>query len=89
MQNPADQDNLGPVNYYPEGGFPYKFYPYMNQEGYVSPVVMVQFKKPKRHSLLMVECRVYAKNIKYDKMALDGAVHFELMIDQPITANGK
>lgn len=55
----------------------------MNQANYVSPVVMVQFTNPKVQTLLMVECRVYAKNIKYDKMALDGAVHFELMVDYP------
>ena len=34
----------------------------------------------------MVECRAYAKNIKYDKVELDGAIHFELMVDFPPNA---
>lgn len=29
----------------------------------------------------MIECRAYARNIKYDKLELDGAVHFEMMVD--------
>lgn len=81
LQNPADVDNIGPVQYFPEGGLAYKYFPYLNQDGYLAPVVMVKFKAPKVQTLLMIECRAYARNIKYDKLELDGAVHFEMMVD--------
>ena len=85
-ENAADQDNIGTVKYLPEGGFAYKYFPYLNQEGYVSPLLMVKFMNPKVQTAIMVECRAYAKNIKYDKIELDGAVHFELMVDFPPNA---
>ncbi|XP_063430835.1 sodium/potassium-transporting ATPase subunit beta-1-like [Mytilus trossulus] len=87
-QNPADVDNLGPVTYYPAGGLAYKYFPYLNQDGYLSPVVMVKFNRPKVQTLLMIECRAYARNIKYDKVELDGAVHYEMMVDIAPRSNG-
>lgn len=47
-ENPADQENIGPVNYLPIRGFPGYFYPYQNSEGYLSPLVAVHFQRPKR-----------------------------------------
>lgn len=44
-ENPADEENIGPIEYYPGMGFPGYFYPYENSEGYLSPLVAVQFKK--------------------------------------------
>jgi len=38
-ENPGDVENLGPISYYPGTGFPASYYPYLNQEGYLSPIV--------------------------------------------------
>lgn len=46
-ENPADQENIGPINYLPRRGFPGYFYPYENSEGYLSPLVAVHFVRPR------------------------------------------
>lgn len=45
-ENPADVENIGPVEYFPGQGFPGYYYPFMNTEGYLSPLVAIQFKRP-------------------------------------------
>nr|ABO61330.1 Na+/K+ ATPase beta subunit [Doryteuthis pealeii] len=77
----ADIENLGPVNYYPKHGFPIKYFPFLNQPGYHAPIVVVQFMKPTRGFLVMVECKAYAENIVIDKLHRLGLVHFELLVD--------
>lgn len=42
---------------------------------------MVQFTNPKRGDLLNIECRAWAKNIKYDRQEREGSVHFELLVN--------
>jgi sodium/potassium-transporting ATPase subunit beta len=80
-ESPADVENIGPVDYYPERGFQGYFYPYMNSEGYLSPLVAVHFKRPRTGILINVECKAWAKNIKHSRVDRLGSVHFELMID--------
>jgi sodium/potassium-transporting ATPase subunit beta len=46
-ENPADIENIGPVEYFPKWGFPGYFYPYENSEGYLSPLVAVHFASPR------------------------------------------
>jgi len=88
-ENPADKEGMGDVKYYPnEAGFESKYFPYMNQDGYISPVVAVQFLNPYAGQLLHIECRAYANNIKYDKRDKIGRAHFELMIHNKQTAAG-
>lgn len=45
-ENPADKENLGPIKILPSQGFPGYYYPYENNEGYLSPLVAVQFVRP-------------------------------------------
>lgn len=46
-ENPADIEYLGPMAYYPKiQGFPGYYFPYKNGEGYLSPLVAVQFLRP-------------------------------------------
>jgi sodium/potassium-transporting ATPase subunit beta len=45
-ENPADVDNIGRISYYPRRGFPGYFFPYQNQEGYLSPLVALHFERP-------------------------------------------
>lgn len=46
-ENPADKENMGPLVYHPDQGLSKNYYPYTNQEGYVSPAVFVEFGNPK------------------------------------------
>ena len=50
------------------------------QEHYESPLIAVQFENPAMGQLLHIECRAWAKNIKYDRMDRIGMAHFELFI---------
>lgn len=63
----SDKENIGPVHYYPKHGFPIKYFPFLNQKGYHAPIVVVQFMKPTRGFLVMVQCKAYAQNIKIKK----------------------
>lgn len=80
-ENSADRDNIGEVMYYPKQGIPFNYFPFTNQKGYVSPFVFVQFNEISRGVLVNVECRAWAKNIKYDRGDRLGSVHFELIVD--------
>ncbi|CAG9823485.1 unnamed protein product [Phaedon cochleariae] len=82
-ENPADVEYLGPMTYYPRyiQGFPGYFYPYMNAEGYLSPLIAVKFERPIPGIVINVECRAWAKNIIYSRSERMGSVHFELLID--------
>uniref|UniRef100_A0A1A9ZFE8 Sodium/potassium-transporting ATPase subunit beta-2 n=1 Tax=Glossina pallidipes TaxID=7398 RepID=A0A1A9ZFE8_GLOPL len=80
-ENPADQENVGPVDYLPIRGFPGYFYPYQNSEGYLSPLVAVHFQRPKRGIIINIECKAWARNIIHDRKERVGSVHFELLID--------
>lgn len=82
-EHPADKDNLGPVEYYPKDGFDMKFFPYLNQPNYLSPLVFAKFTNPTPGVLIQVVCKpVNAGNIDQNRfMRGDGRVHFEIMID--------
>jgi hypothetical protein len=45
-ENPADVENIGPIQYIPRRGFPGYFFPFTNKEGYLSPLVAVWFERP-------------------------------------------
>ena len=45
-ENPADKEHIGPLVYHPDQGLSKNYYPYTNQEGYVSPAVFVEFTNP-------------------------------------------
>ncbi|XP_022112352.2 sodium/potassium-transporting ATPase subunit beta-2 [Pieris rapae] len=81
-ENPADVENIGPIQYIPRRGFPNFYYPFTNKEGYLSPLVAVLFEKPRTGVLINIECKAWAKNIQYDRYERRGSVHFELMVDR-------
>lgn len=80
-ENPADIENLGPVNYFPQRGFPGYYYPYVNQRGYQAPIIAINFERPKTGVLINIECKAWARNIQHDRTERRGSVHFELMVD--------
>lgn len=45
-EHTMDRENIGKMVFYPSQGFPGHFYPYKNYEGYVSPLIAVQFQNP-------------------------------------------
>lgn len=80
-ENPADLENIGPIKYIPNQGFPGYYFPYENSEGYLSPLVAVHFERPMRGIIINIECKAWARNIRHDRADKLGSVHFELMID--------
>lgn len=80
-ENYADRDNIGPVEFWPKEGFPFQYFPYENQEGYMAPLVMVQFIKPKPGTLIKVWCKAWASNIYHHQNDRAGSVRFELLVD--------
>nr|XP_034832237.1 sodium/potassium-transporting ATPase subunit beta-2-like [Maniola hyperantus] len=81
-ENPADVEFIGPIKYLPTRGFPTYFFPYKNQEGYLSPLVAVQFERPRKGIVINIKCTAWARNILHDGTERRGSVHFELMIDE-------
>jgi len=80
-ENPGDVENLGPITYYPGTGFPASYYPYLNQEGYLSPIVFARLESPTKGVMISIECRAYDQLIVHNSQEAIGLVHFELMID--------
>ncbi|GLG92271.1 Nrv2_0 protein [Gryllus bimaculatus] len=80
-ENPADVENIGPIQYFPGRGFPGYFFPFQNNKGYLSPLVAVWFEHPATGVLINIECKAWAKNIVHDRLERRGSVHFEMMID--------
>lgn len=79
-----NSENIGPIKYLPVNrGFPSYYYPYKNIHGYLSPLIAVHFERPKLHTLIVIECRAWAKNIIYSGSMKDrkGSVEFQLLID--------
>lgn len=78
---PADVENIKSVEYFPKSrGFPGKYFPYTKQEGYMSPLVAVQFEPNTVGQLLHLECRAYARNIGYSRRDRTGIVHLEILL---------
>lgn len=88
-ENDVDRDFVFEIEYYSQmnttkvGGFHRNFFPYLNQDGYRSPLIFVYFKRIETHVLINVECRAYARNIEHND-AIEykrGSVHFELIVE--------
>lgn len=80
-ENAADKENIGGIEYYPKQGIEFRYFPFTNQPGYLSPFVFVHFKRPSPGVLINIECKAWAKNIKHNRMDREGSVHFELLMD--------
>jgi len=80
-ENPIDQENIGPLSYFPPYGFRRYFYPYRNQEGYHAPLVFVRFEKLTNGVVINVWCKAWARNIQHHRYDDMGSIHFELLVD--------
>lgn len=71
-ENEVDRDFIYEIEYFSQmnttkiGGFHRNFFPFVNQDGYRSPLVFVHFKKIETNVLINVECRAYAQNIDHN-----------------------
>lgn len=76
-----DYENIGNLTYWPSAGFPRHYYPFLNQEGYRSPLVMMKFDNAVNGVVINVECKAWAKNIRQHTNDRIGVITFEIMID--------
>lgn len=78
-----DRELIGKITVSPRG-FPEYYYPYTNNDGYLSPLVAVHFESPRKGFVINIECIAWAQNILYHGGERDrqGSIHFELMIDE-------
>ena len=76
-----DQENIGMINYYPPNGFPFYYYPYVNQEGYRQPIIFARFENATNGVLINIWCKAWAYNIEHHRVDNAGSIHFELLID--------
>jgi len=59
-------------------GFPNYYYPYIHQNNYHSPLVVMQIHGMPTGSLVRINCRLWAKNIQYDRQRRIGGATFEI-----------
>lgn len=82
-QNPADNENLGDVEYYPSvqkdgksyGVIPHVFFPFMNQKEFTTPLVAIAFPKIANNVVVLVKCELFGLS------SAGGDSKFELMVD--------
>lgn len=67
-ENPADVENLGPINYLPALGFPGYFFPFQNQKGYMPPLLAIHFERPK--------CKIITIIINYYLCIFNHIIHY-------------
>lgn len=63
------------------GTFHSDFFPYVNQQWYLQPIVWVVFNEMRRDSLTRVQCHLIAKNIHVDFTTGEGSVQFEILVE--------
>ena len=68
-ENPADVENLGPISYIPELGFPGYFFPFQNQKGYMPPLMAINFERPKCKKLQNISHNMMISN-NYNLMTI-------------------
>ncbi|XP_070495200.1 uncharacterized protein [Chironomus tepperi] len=61
-ENDVDKENIGPINYLPRLGFPYYYFPYKNQQGYLEPLIAIQFERPTRGVVIFVKCQIWTQD---------------------------
>lgn len=82
-QNAVDAMYLRDITFFPTNGYDKKFFPYLNQVGYRSPIILAKFEDIEKGSTVQVRCMLWAKNIdSTDGKEKRGTVHFEFYIGQ-------
>jgi len=77
----ADKEYAGLIKVYKLHGFPGYYYPYWNQQNYLSPMVWLQFRSLTPGVLVSVQCKLWARNIRHDPSSpTKGGVQFEILM---------
>merc|ERR1712025_217107 len=76
----ADKEYVGDISYFPDRGFGAEYFPYVNQDGYLSPVVFVAFDNPMSDVLITIECRLWTPYAFFSRKEKIGIFQFELLI---------
>lgn len=79
--DPATREYMGSLTISPANGFHFKYFPFLNQQSYRSPLAFLRFENPHPGILFMMTCKAYARNIIHDRSSMVGQVHFEVMVD--------
>ena len=58
-ENPADVENIGKINYYPQMGIPTYYFPYKNQIGYKSPIMFAHLENPKSKKIICWDLKYF------------------------------
>ncbi|XP_032663188.1 sodium/potassium-transporting ATPase subunit beta-1-like [Odontomachus brunneus] len=75
----VDKEHVGEIEYIPSAGFPVKYFPFMGQPDYLSPMVALQFKNITPGRLVTVECSLWALNINVDRQ---NALDFQIILGE-------
>ena len=60
--NLQDIDGAGTIKYFPESGFPFKYYPANYTREYLAPMVMIQIPIDVHQTTIGIECKAWAGN---------------------------
>lgn len=63
----VDKEHVGEIEYIPSPGFPVKYFPFMGQPGYLSPIVALHFKNITRKPSRNIQCDLPANIIYYNR----------------------
>ncbi|KAF2905842.1 hypothetical protein ILUMI_00348 [Ignelater luminosus] len=77
-ETPADLEFIGPLQFFPSFGFGGQYFPVVNEQSYLKPLVAVYFERPRHAVVINIVCKAWAKNINHEKE--QGIVHLELLI---------
>ncbi|XP_025154637.1 sodium/potassium-transporting ATPase subunit beta-1 isoform X2 [Harpegnathos saltator] len=77
--NGVDKEHVGEIEYIPSAGFPVKYFPFVGQPDYLSPMVALQFKNITPGRLVTVECTLWALNINIGQQ---NALDFQIILGE-------
>ena len=80
LQLSAQASRLQGITFYPPTGFPFSFYPWVGQAGYLGPLVMAQLDLVPGPEVSLL-CSAWAANIHRDTHDLQGSVLFSIQLD--------
>ncbi|XP_067944527.1 sodium/potassium-transporting ATPase subunit beta-1-like [Watersipora subatra] len=88
-QNAVDRQHIRDLKFSPANGLTTNLFPYLNQKGYRSPVILVKFADITMRVTIQVVCKLWAWNIdNSDGKKMRASVHFELYVNATNAVNG-
>ena len=62
---PVDRENMGgELKFAPQSQeLPFIYFPYLNQDNYMTPFIAIKFNKPNRNVYIGITCRLWSANL--------------------------